>query len=292
MTELQSPAREIGDKEDQESLDRQRNGDQQDVQGVVNDHFALEGEDDHQGQQQTGNRDVAPFGQEHILEVGFSPALDHPRAGDDAAGQRDHHEQHHGQDQRIPGDLHPAHAQQEGHDGGEGQQDDQVVGSNLHHGIGGVALCQVTPYEHHRRAGRSTQQDGPGQVAFRQVSRDQGFEHHIEEKPRDAKHGEGLDEPVGHPGHVQSLGVLPDIPDALEVHLEHHGVDHQPDQDGDGDGHIGILKSPQEGRNARQVLPDQHTRGHAQQHPQGQVFFKEANAALFLFHNASDCLVS
>ena len=35
---------------------------------------------------------------------------------------------------------------------------------------------------------------------------------------------------------------------------------------------------------------DQDARGHAQQHPQGQVFLKKADAALFLFHHASDAI--
>ena len=32
--------------------------------------------------------------------------------------------------------------------------------------------------------------------------------------------------------------------DALKVHLQHHGVDHQPDQNCDRDGYIGIFKPP------------------------------------------------
>ena len=54
--------------------------------------------------------------------------------------------------------------QQEGNDRREGDQDDQVVGGDLDDRVGGIALGQVAPDKHHRRAGRGTQQDRAGQV--------------------------------------------------------------------------------------------------------------------------------
>ena len=49
------------------------------------------------------------------------------------------------------------------------------------------------------------------------------------------RHRERLDQPVDEEGHEEAARPAADAPDRPEVDLEHHRVDHQPDEDGDRD---------------------------------------------------------
>jgi hypothetical protein len=71
--------------------------------------------------------------------------------------------------------------------------------------------------------------------------------------------------------------------DAFKVDLQHHGVDHHPDEYRDGDGHVGIGKPVQKRRNTRQKTTDQDTRRHAENDPHSEIFFKKPIPALFSF---------
>jgi hypothetical protein len=52
----------------------------------------------------------------------------------------------------------------------------------------------------------------------------------LKKKPSEKCHRERLDDPVDEKRDHQSLGSLADVQDRGEVDLEHHRVDHQPDQ--------------------------------------------------------------
>ena len=60
---------EIGNKEDEEGLDYQGDGDQDDIEWVGNNRFPLEREDDDECQQQPGYGYIGKSGYERFLKV-------------------------------------------------------------------------------------------------------------------------------------------------------------------------------------------------------------------------------
>ena len=75
----------------------------------------------------------------------------------------------------------PAH--EEPHDRREEHQHDEVVHRHLHERVGGVAVGEVAPDEHHRRAGGRGQDDDPGRVLVGQLRPDERQEQVLEEQP-------------------------------------------------------------------------------------------------------------
>jgi hypothetical protein len=125
----------------------------------------------------------------------------------------------------------------------------------------------VAPYEHHGRTGCGTQQHRTGKVLVGQISGDERLEQHEKEEPGDAKHGKRLDQPVGHPGDQDAFRLAAHIFHAVEIYLQHHGEDHQPDQDGYRDGYIGILELMQCGRHGWDIETYQYARHNTDSHP-------------------------
>lgn len=161
-------------------------------------------------------------------------------------------------------------------------KDNEVVGSHLHYRVGGVALCQTAPHEHHCCAGCRAQQYRTGEIFRGEVGRDKRFEHREEEQAGDAVHGKRLHDPCDE----QSLGVSAHIFNAAEIHLHHHGIDHHPDEDCHGNGHSCVLKPIQECRDLRQKFTDADTNHHAENHPHGQILLECADSALFFAHKS------
>jgi hypothetical protein len=54
-------------------------------------------------------------------------------------------------------------------------------------------------------------------------------------------HAERLDQPIHEEGHKQAFWFPSDTCYCAEVHFEHHGINHQPQQDANGDVHLGAL---------------------------------------------------
>ena len=90
-------------------------------------------------------------------------------------------------------------------------------------------------------------------------------------------HGEGFDEPVCHPGHQKTLPVSSGLFDTLEIHLNHHGVNHDPDEHRNGKGNAVYLKAPQETGQGGKEMAQGHAQRHAQQHPQGEIALEKAH---------------
>ena len=65
MGQFKDFAREIGDEKDKEGLDNQGNGDEYDVQGVLQNDLPLEGENDDQCQQQADGGAENAHDQQH-----------------------------------------------------------------------------------------------------------------------------------------------------------------------------------------------------------------------------------
>ena len=57
-------------------------------------------------------------------------------------------------------------------------------------------------------------------------------EQHPEEEPAQCRHGERLDEPVDDQREGQAPGFPADVLDGGKVDLDHHRVDHHPDEHG------------------------------------------------------------
>ena len=131
---------------------------------------------------------------------------------------------------------------QELHDRRERDEHDQVVHRDLHQRVGGVAVGEVRPDEDHRRAGRGGQDDDAGHVLARQLRADQRQEEVLEEEPAEEGHRERLHQPVHDEGDDEARGPPADAADRREVDLEHHRVDHQPDEDGDRDVDLAALR--------------------------------------------------
>lgn len=251
------------------------------MERVCEDHLGLGAEDDHQRQEQPCRCHVVKPVHKDVLQVVPAPAPCDKKAGQNTCCQRNHHKEEDTDKERAVGNTHLRDAEQKPDDGDKCRQDDQIVGRHLHHRVGGISVHQGTPDKDHRRAGRCPQKDGAGQVLGCQFRRDRIPKDHEQEQIRKSIHGEGLDQPVHHPGHKQALRVLPDFPDALKVHLEHHRVDHDPDEDRDGDRDPRDLEPCQYLRDGGKGMADQDARRHAEEHPDRKVGLEKADTAVF-----------
>ncbi len=168
-------------------------------------------------------------------------------------------------------------AQQEAGDGREGEHHDQVVHRDLDQRVVGVAAGQVAPHEHHRGAGRHAQQDHARDVLLRVLHGHQVREHVLEEQHAERGHGERLDEPVDDEGERQARGAPAHVAQAARVHLQHHRVDHQPDEHG----HHQVDARPLEGGHRLEELRDQEPEAHAgrdgERDPEREIAFEEAH---------------
>jgi hypothetical protein len=89
---------------------------------------------------------------------------------------------------------------------------------------------------------RRAEQDGSGEVFRRKARRYERLEDYFEEEPGEGVHRERLYQPVHDERDDESLGLLARVLDAGEIHLEHHGIDHEPDEYRYGNGDLRILE--------------------------------------------------
>ncbi len=150
--------------------------------------------------------------------------------------QRDDDESDHAVEQHREGHAQVARARdEEADDRREQHEHDQVVQRNLHERVGRIAVRQVRPDEDHRGAGGGGEDDRPRDVLVGQLRADERQEEVLEEHPAEEGHRERLDDPVDEERDEQSARPPADSEQAAEVDLQHHRVDHQPDQDRDRD---------------------------------------------------------
>ena len=101
-------------------------------------------------------------------------------------------------------------------------------------GIGRIPFDQCTPDENHGRTGSRTEQYGASQVLPAQVRRDPRTKEDEKEEPGNSIHGKRLDEPVGNPSDEQAFRLASYGFDALKVDFHHHRINHEPNQNGNG----------------------------------------------------------
>ena len=74
--------------------------------------------------------------------------------------------------------------------------------------------------------------------------------------------------------------VFTDVLYTPKIYFQHHGIDHDPDQNGHGQGDPGIGNPVQRRRQNRDEMPQQHACRHAEKHPRRQIPLKKADAFL------------
>lgn len=268
---------QISKEEDEERLKNQGNADQNDVKKIVDDQIALQREDQYQCKQQPGDRQFAELGNERFVVVLQSLALDHvvPRQG--RGEKRNHDEEHDRQEQRAPRYDDIADAEQQTDNRNKQNENDQIVGRHLHKRIRRVAAGETAPDEHHRRARRGAEDDCASEVVAGQVIRNPRLEDHQEEQTGNQKHRKRFDQPVDDPSQKQTAWSFADVDDRREVDLEHHRVNHHPDQNTDWDVDVVHFKLIEKLRNDADVASNQNTKRHASKHEYGQIGFKETD---------------
>jgi hypothetical protein len=190
--------------------------------------------------------------------------------GEQARAERDHDEDEHRRQERLPRHDQIGDAEQEPGERGEGEHEDEVVHRDLNQGVVGVAVGEVAPDEDHRGAGRDAEQDHAGDVLLGVFGPDEVREDVLEEEHAERRHREGLDEPVDHKGQRQPPRPLADLPQARRLHLEHHREDHQPDEQRHHEVHARPLEPRHGGEELGQGVAQAHTRRDGQRHPQRQ----------------------
>ena len=280
--ELQQMGSAVGEEEDKEGLDGEGHCNEEDVQGIGKDDAGLGAEDNDQGEEKSCGGGVVEFMDENVVQIGLAPTPEDGVSGEDAAGQGDDHEEEDAYKEDVIGHGNFRNAEKKFHDGHKGDEDDQVVGGHLHHGVGRISPGEGAPYEDHGGAGGGAQKDGACQVLLGQGMGDKAGEEVEKEEGCYAVHGEGLDEPVRHPGDQQAPAVLSGLSDASEVHFNHHGVNHHPDEDGNGKGYAVDFQTAQKTGKGGKEMAQGHAQRHAEQYPQGEVALEETDALFFI----------
>ncbi len=144
--------------------------------------------------------------------------------------------------------------------------------------MGCAAAAQVAPNEDHCGAWGGAQKDRAGDVLLCQIGRDPPGEDYLDEEPCKPEHGERFDHPIDYESNDQPLGMTSGPLDASEVYLNHHGVDHEPDQDRDRYGNVGILPSAQSLGKPGQLKAYEHSKHYASCDPHSQVPLKETES--------------
>lgn len=103
----------------------------------------------------------------------------------------------------------------------------------------------------------------------------------LEEQPSEKRHRERLDDPVDEEGDEQASRPLPDTQETAEVDLQHHRVDHQPDEQCDGDvdpAPLAELEVSNRPDRPWDELAEGDADNHAERDPHRQVAFEDVEA--------------
>ena len=272
------PARaQPADGEHAIALQHQWHGDQHDDERLSHQGGGLQAEQQHHGGDETRyGRGLEPGGEGADRQL--RPPLQHGARGH-AGQQRQHYVEHGGQQQGGPRHREFGHPQQEGGDGREGHHHDEVVDRDLHERVVRVPPNQLAPDEYHGGAGGHTQQDHPGDVLLRIRRRHPSRKHELEEEHPEPRHGEGLDQPVHHQGQRQALRASAHLAHATPVDLDHHRVDHDPDEHGYHQVDVRHFQCRHGLEQAGDGEPEGDPGPDAQGHPQGEEAFEQSHGA-------------
>ena len=280
----------VGDEEYQDGLQNKRYRYQQDMNRIGKNRISLECKKDNERQKKADGGKGSEFAYKLVVEIVDAPALHNYYSGYDCRHKRNDDEQRDREDECCPGYGDAADAEQKADNRHKSHKDNKVVDGDLNERIGCVASRQIAPNKHHRRAGGSPEKHRSGKILVGQPDRYQMLENNEEEKPSDAEHRERFYEPVGDTCDQNAFRTLAYVHHALEVDLQHHGVDHHPNQDGDRYRHIGVFPLAERSRESRDEIADSYARYDAKRDPNAQIFLKKTYRPDFivsLFHLSS-----
>lgn len=155
-----------------------------------------------------------------------------------------------------------------------GEDHDHIIQRDLHQRVIRVALGELRPDKHHRRAGRGAQQDHARDILARRARLDEGREDIFEEQHAESCHGEGLDQPVHGQCDDQPLGAFMNALERCEIHPHHHRIDHEPDQHRDHEIDRAIFKACKKVDYRGGDLAKRQSSKDCQGDPDGKVAFK------------------
>ena len=234
------PVQEIGEARVEVDLDQDRHRQQRDDQRLLDDLFALETEQQHEGRQQ-GHQRGRLQAREQPLQARLPAARQDADPQELRQGDRHDDVEADREQKRLPRHGDGRQAEQQAHDRRECKHHDRVVEGDLGQREVGFAVGQVAPDEHHGRAGCRREQDEAGDIAVDLVGRQPRREQVADEQPAQRGHRERLYRPVDEQCHADAAPVLADLADGGEIDLDQHRDDHQPDQDGDRQVDVGDL---------------------------------------------------
>src|SRR5664280_108273 len=280
---LDSLAHAIPDGKNEIGLQDQGNGNQQDVDPISGDGLSLEGENDEQCRHQGDDGDRVPLRKEHGVVPHLAATPDEQASCQGSTDEWNDDEQADGQEQCGVGDLDIADAKQQRDDRNEQDQDDQVVDGNLDKCVRGVATGEIAPHEDHGGARRCAQQHGACYVLLDLVGRKDVAIGSLEKPDGQQEHRERLDGPVDDQRDQQTLGALADAHNAAEVDLQHHGINHEPDEDGYRQRDAVDSHFVENAYHSWQETTQNDAGDHGHHHPQTHVLLKETQTS-FSFH--------
>ncbi len=235
----------------------------------------LQREQQHHGCDQPDHRPGLERGDEGRQCAGRATQQHVPRHH--ARQQRQHHVEHGRQQQRLPRHGDVGHAEQQRGDGREGEDHHQIVHRHLHQCVVGVALHQLAPDEDHRRAGGHAEQDHAGDVLGGRRRIDPGRVQVLEEEHAQRGHREGLDQPVDDQRQRQALRPATDLPNGRPVDLDHHRIDHHPDEQRNDQVDMRELQRRDGLEDAGHPQAQAHAGADAQGDPEAEVTLEQAH---------------
>jgi hypothetical protein len=149
----------------------------------------------------------------------------------------------------------------------EHEDHDEIVHRDLHQRVVRVPVGEVAPDEDHGRARRHAEQDHARDDLRGVLRGDHAREREPEEEHAERRHRERLDEPVDDEGEREPPGLLADILEARRLHLQHHRVDHQPDEHRDDQVDAGDLEPRNELKSAGEHQAKPHADADGQRDP-------------------------
>jgi len=107
-----------------------------------------------------------------------------------------------------------------------------------------------------------------------------------EKQPPKKCHAEWFDKPVHEYRYSKSARLTLDVKDRTEIHFQHHGVDHEPEEDGDDDIDVRCrseLETTEQIGALRKPVADADTNQHTNRNPQREIALKDIQSFCLAF---------
>jgi hypothetical protein len=204
--------------------------------------------------------------------------VQHRHAHDRCDDERRHDEEHHCEDDCLPGQLNVGHANEQHGRRHVQHEHEQVVEGDLHERVGAVAAEEQRPDKDHGGVGRTREEDQARNIRVAQGRVGDGRRvGHAEEEEGEGVHGEGLDEVVDDGCEGDGGRGLAHPQDGIEVDLDEHREDHDPQEHGHDGVDLGELRTGKRLGDGGYKVADEAADNHACKNPKGQVLIEEGD---------------